>query len=269
MYVRLAFAVAAHLEPEILLVDEVLAVGDSEFQQKCLGRIRSVTSQEGRTVLFVSHNMTAINSLCHRAILMDHGHVGGIGAAQEISELYVSSGESKEARGRSWTYREAPGDERLKVARIVVVPETDDTAAPIAMGTAFGVEVDYWNLVENAKIVLELIVRASDGTPVFHSYSTENDENAGRPHQIGLYRSSCRIPGNLLNAGRYDIELYFSHGRVAQEFGLVDAISIIVHDLEERGNLTYYGGFVGHVHPVLRWRSQAIEFISTNSPELT
>jgi lipopolysaccharide transport system ATP-binding protein len=269
MYVRLAFAVAAHLEPEILLVDEVLAVGDAEFQQKCLGRMRSVTSQEGRTVLFVSHNMTAINSLCHRAILMDHGGVVAIGPAQEISELYAASGRRNEERCRSWTYREAPGDERFKIARIAVVSDANEAIAPIATNTAFNVEADYWNLVDDAKIILELIVRASDGTPVFHSYSSESDEKAGRPHRIGLYRSSCRVPGNLLNSGRYDIEMYFSHGRADQEFGLVNTISIVVHDLEERGNLTYYGRFIGHVHPMLSWRSRMIETAPNKSPELT
>jgi hypothetical protein len=200
---------------------------------------------------------------------MDHGGVVAIGPAQEISELYAASGRRNEERCRSWTYREAPGDERFKIARIAVVSDANEAIAPIATNTAFNVEADYWNLVDDAKIILELIVRASDGTPVFHSYSSESDEKAGRPHRIGLYRSSCRVPGNLLNSGRYDIEMYFSHGRADQEFGLVNTISIVVHDLEERGNLTYYGRFIGHVHPMLSWRSRMIETAPNKSPELT
>jgi lipopolysaccharide transport system ATP-binding protein len=260
MYVRLAFAVAAHLEPEILIVDEVLAVGDAEFQKKCLGRMRSVSSKEGRTVLFVSHNMTAINTLCNRAILMSNGRVQAIGPARDITQIYTTSGGGAEERCKSWSYREAPGDERFRVTRIEVTPEMTDASAPIEMGTAFQIETDYWNLVDNAVVVLELIVRGSDGVPVFHSYSTESDEKAGMPHRKGLYRSWCRIPGNLLNAGRFGIEMYFTHeNRPSTEFGVADSVSVIVHELNERRHLKYYDRFIGQVHPKLTWRSQIID----------
>ena len=258
MYVRLAFAVAAHLEPEILIVDEVLAVGDAEFQRKCLGRMRSVSTKEGRTVLFVSHNMAAVNSLCSRAMLVNSGRVQDIGPARDITQLYVTSGGGVEERRKSWAYHEAPGDERIKVARIEITPEGADVAAPIAMGTSFQVQVDYWNLVENANLVLELLVRASDGTPVFHSYSAEDDPNAGKPHPKGLFRSSCWVPSNLLNAGRFGIEMYFSNGRPSNEFGLVDTISVVVHEFSDRRNLSYLGRFIGQVHPKLKWQTVTI-----------
>jgi lipopolysaccharide transport system ATP-binding protein len=258
MYVRLAFAVAAHLEPEILVVDEVLAVGDAEFQRKCLGRMRSVSSKEGRTVLFVSHNMTAINSLCNRAILMNNGRAQELGPARDLTQLYTMCGSGIEERCKSWTYHDAPGDERFKIARIEITPDAADAAEPIAMGTGFQIETDYWKLVDNGDVVLELIIRASDGTPVFHSYSTEADDNAGRSHPKGQYRSSCWVPGNLLNAGRYGVEMYFSDGRPSSEFALSDAVSLVVHEASDRGNLTYLGRFIGHVHPKLRWRSQII-----------
>jgi lipopolysaccharide transport system ATP-binding protein len=255
MYVRLAFAVAAHLDPEILVVDEVLAVGDTEFQKKCLGRMRSVSSSERRTVLFVSHNMTAINCLCDRAILMNGGRVEEIGPAQEITQRYITRNASTEERRKFWALANAPGNARFRIARIEILPETADVVAPIEMGTAFRVETDYWNLVDGADVVLELIVRGSDGTPVFHSYSTECDGSCGRPHPRGLYRSSCRVPGNLLNAGRYSIEMYFSHGHLSEEFGLADAVSVVVHEMSDRANLTYYGNFIGHVHPKLAWHT--------------
>ena len=255
MYVRLAFAVAAHLEPEILIVDEVLAVGDVEFQRKCLGRMRSVSSKEGRTVLFVSHNMTAINSLCDRAILMNGGRPEKIGPTLAITQHYIRSGGSAEERGRSWTYQDAPGDERFKITRIEITPDGTDATAPIQMGTGFQVETEYWNLVDNGHVMLELLVRGDDGTPVFHSYSTEGGENFIRPHPRGRYRSSCRVPGDLLNTGRFGIEMYFSDGRQSKEFGLVDAVSVVVHELNGRHDLTPYGRFVGHVHPKLTWRT--------------
>ena len=93
-------------------------------------------------------------------------------------------------RRKCWAYHEAPGDERIKVAGIGITPEGADVAAPIEMGMSFRIQVDYWNLVENANLVLELIVRASDGTPVFHSFSAEDDPKAGKPHPKGMFRSS-------------------------------------------------------------------------------
>ena len=253
MYVRLAFAVAAHLEPEILIVDEVLAVGDAEFQKKCLGRMRSVSRREGRTVLFVSHNLTAINSLCQRVILMNSGQTQQIGPAQDITRLYLTSGNNEDNRSKSWSFHNAPGDERFKITRIKITPEGADATAPIEMGTTFQIEMDYWNLVDNADVLLELIVRGDDGMPVFHSFSTEGGANG--PHPKGLYRSSCVVPGNLLNAGRFGIEMYFSDGRPSKEFGLVDAVSVLVHELNDRRNLSNYGRFIGHVHPKLTWRT--------------
>src|SRR6202044_790881 len=101
MYVRLAFAVAAHLEPEILIVDEVLAVGDAEFQKKCLGKMKSVSADEGRTVLFVSHNMTAINSLCDRAMLLVGGEAALIGSPDEVVRAYLRP-DRQGGRRRAW-----------------------------------------------------------------------------------------------------------------------------------------------------------------------
>jgi lipopolysaccharide transport system ATP-binding protein len=255
MYVRLAFAVAAHLEPEILVIDEVLAVGDAEFQRKCLGRMRSVSSKEGRTVLFVSHNIAAINSLCSRAMLLNGGRAEEIGPAKTITQRYVRNSDSSEERSKSWTYEDAPGDERFKVARIEITPQAINAAAPIEMGTPFQIDVAYWNLVENANVVIELLVRGGDGAPVFHSYSTEGDEQPSHPYSKGLYQSSCCVPGNLLNAGRFGIEMYFSDGRPSKELALIDAVSVVVHEVNERHNLSYYGRFVGHVHPKLTWRT--------------
>jgi lipopolysaccharide transport system ATP-binding protein len=253
MCVRLGFAVAAHLEPEILIVDEVLAVGDADFQKKCLGRMRSVSSGEGRTVLFVSHNMTAINSLCHRAMLINGGHAQQIGPARDVTQVYITSSSIEEQRSKSWSFDDAPGDARFKIKRIEITPDGADVTAPIHMGTGFQIETDYWNLIDNADVVLELIVRGDDGTAFFHSYSTES--GAGGRYLKGLYRSSCWVPGNLLNAGRFGIEMYLSDGRPSKEFGLIDAVSVLVHELNDRHNLSYYGRFIGHVHPKLKWRT--------------
>ena len=115
MYVRLAFAVAAHLEPEILIVDEVLAVGDAAFQKKCLGKMGERRAEQGRTVLFVSHNMAAITSLCNRGILFESGRAKQAGLAEETVERYLSSADAGDQRCKTWSASEAPGNERVKV----------------------------------------------------------------------------------------------------------------------------------------------------------
>src|SRR5262249_9016536 len=133
MYVRLAFSVAAHLEPEILLVDEVLAVGDASFQKKCLGKMGQV-SREGRTILFVSHNMTAIKALCTRAVLMGDGSVSASGPVAEVVSDYltgVASGQNAKEWGDSAT---APGNEHLRISYIRISPPLDRAEITIDTG---------------------------------------------------------------------------------------------------------------------------------------
>ena len=124
MYLRLAFAVAAHLEPEILIVDEVLAVGDAAFQRKCLGKMGEVASS-GRTVLFVSHNLQAVNTLCTRTILLDRGRIAATGATTDVVATYVASArEAATSESKEWNdLNRAPGNSRIRVRAVRVVPE--------------------------------------------------------------------------------------------------------------------------------------------------
>ena len=146
MYVRLAFAVAAHLEPDVLLVDEVLAVGDAAFQRKCLGKMGDVATQ-GRTVLFVSHNMVAVQSLCGRAIWLEKGMIVHEGLASEVVTRYLASG-SQAVSEQVWHEKEnAPGNDKVRIHRIAVYPENCAPNDPITMDTSVIIEVEYWNLV--------------------------------------------------------------------------------------------------------------------------
>ena len=254
MYVRLAFAVAAHLEPEILIVDEVLAVGDYEFQKKCLGKMRSASTESGRTVLFVSHNMTAVASLCGRALLMDRGRVCSIGAANEIIDAYTSP-VSKRLHQQAWNDSlTAPGDDRVRVSRLAIETERGEPLNCIEMGSPFNISIDYWNLIEGANLFLEVIFRTADGTLIFHSFSLEDGAVDGGPLMQGLYSAICHVPGDLLNAGIYHIEINFQHGSMSRFFSLPDILMIDVQDTMPRQWLLFDGRYLGTVHPILRWR---------------
>jgi homopolymeric O-antigen transport system ATP-binding protein len=259
MYVRLAFAVAAHMETEVLLVDEVLAVGDAQFQKKCLGKMDDA-ARHGRTVLFVSHNMTAVVSLCRWALLMDGGSISTNGPVKEVTEHYLASTAEKNAtREQIWEdMASAPGDDFVRVRKVEIITERGDHQSPIEMDTPFQIGIEYWNHVEKANLIIEIIVRASDGSALFHSFS--NEEENLREHLLprGLFRSVCLVPGNLLNEGKFQIEVYFLHGSTSNYFSLIDAGVITVLDTKPRPARTYYGRFIGNIHPRLRWDTQVL-----------
>jgi len=256
MYVRLAFAVAAHLEPEILIVDEVLAVGDAEFQKKCLGKMRRVSAEEGRTVLFVSHNMTAINSLCDRAMLMAGGEVAMVGLPEEVVRGYLTPDRPDEAHRRMWDRPElAPGDDRVRLRRVEAIP----CGGGFERVAPFEICVEYWNRVEGANLIVEVVVAASDGAVVFHSLSSEDPRIGNAARAAGLYRSSCRVPAGLLNAGDYRIDVHFIHGAMTAYTPFEGALSLTIADTAPRGDFIYLGRFLGHVHPKLDWRTERLE----------
>ena len=173
MYVRLAFAVAAHLEPEILILDEVLAVGDVEFQKKCLGKMKDV-SEGGRTVLFVSHNMSAINSLCTRTVYLKNGVVGMMGETSDVVKSYLSS-------YTSFNYKIQPGqqligDEYTKLISARLINEKHEDVEMITVSDTFGVEMDYEILKEGFKPGPNFLLSTQDGEKVFQALNTNITE---------------------------------------------------------------------------------------------
>ncbi|MDQ3396062.1 MAG: polysaccharide ABC transporter ATP-binding protein, partial [Bacteroidota bacterium] len=201
MYVRLAFAVAAYLEPEILIVDEVLAVGDAEFQKKCIGKMHDVSEKQGRTVLFVSHNMQAVQNLCTRAIMLQNGLVIDTGAPNLVINRYLSK-VAKNQLEQSWESIDvAPGNEFIKVKSVRLIPMNNNPAT-IDVRTPLKVKFLFWNLIPDSKIHLTLQLYALTGECVF---------TIATPAVIlgkGLAEGECFIPGNLLNNGKYDISIY-------------------------------------------------------------
>jgi lipopolysaccharide transport system ATP-binding protein len=204
MYVRLAFAVAAHLDPEVLIVDEVLAVGDAAFQKKCLGRIEGAT-KEGRTVLFVSHNMAPVKRLCKRAICLDEGKVQMIGATEDVVASYLLIGTEAEGERRWENLGEAPGNERIRLRAVRVVDSTGRISTTLDIRMPFCVEIEYDVLLELPKLRVGFRLITADGTVVFTSADTADNSWQNTSRFPGKYVSRCQIPGNLLNEGQYSL----------------------------------------------------------------
>jgi lipopolysaccharide transport system ATP-binding protein len=249
MYVRLAFAVAAHLDPEILVVDEVLAVGDAQFQKKCLGKMGDVSNNEGRTVLFVSHNMTAIRSLCRNAVQLDHGMVEITGDVQRVVSSYLST--TKAVHERIWDTPEiAPGNEsvRFHYARVAIdMPNPPDQ---IRVNTPLKLEFAFWNYLDNAKLNFSMHVLNAEGMMVF------NSGGGGERCPKGLVQGICYIPGNFLNDEKYSIMMMIvidgSHGI----FTIHDLLQFDVLDVERDG--AWMGKWPGVVRPALKWDVKAL-----------
>ncbi len=259
MYLRLAFAVAAHLEPEILIVDEVLAVGDAAFQRKCLGKMGQVAS-EGRTVLLVSHNMQAITTLCRSAVLLDSGHVIQFGSAGQVVSAYLQPDDAqlKEQQKAYEDPSKAPGNDKIRVRAVRIVPEGITADAEIGIETPLRVEIDYWNLQPGATVLLVLDVYTMDGTPVFESLSVDDPTWQPEPMPPGLFRSVCLIPANLFNQGSYRVRIVFiDEFGTARVFDHTSAATFTVHDLSER-RISWYGRFLGVVRPRLHWTTRML-----------
>jgi len=241
MYVRLAFAVAAHLEPEILVIDEVLAVGDAEFQKRCLGRMGAMAN-EGRTVLFVSHNMTALQTLCSRAIWLSSGEVkADLPAQLAVSEyLHVTA---KTMLDRIWDERDASAGNdmaRLHSARILAARSQHITVAD-----PFDIEVDFSNFVSDAFLHVTLHIHTLEGVCVLATGSPAQSMASGR------MTTRCHIPENLLNDGCYKIQIMVVRDGSAVVLNYLDAIFFELHDGPRA--MGWYGKWPGVVRPDLQW----------------
>src|SRR5665213_3372279 len=204
MYLRLAFSVAAHLEPEILVVDEVLAVGDADFQKKCLGKMGEVAG-EGRTVLFVSHNMQAVKSLCHRAILLKHGQVDACGNPSAIVNQYLAGISSGEEWRKSWPASEAPGNASFRLDHLQVRTRQAEGGT---YRTDEDIFVDFaFTLLSkpDSGLCVGFDLTTTDSGVVFRSYHTDMPLNEMPPLTIGPNVLRCRIPPGLLKGGPYGV----------------------------------------------------------------
>ena len=250
MYLRLAFAVAAHLEPEILLVDEVLAVGDAAFQKKCLGKIGEV-AREDRTVLFVSHNLVAVETLCGRALWLEDGRIWQDGEASLVVSQYVRS-TSTWVTERSWPApAQAPAADGVRLHRVCVRPSDGIPSDRLAVNTPFVLECEYRNdhLAGALRVHLELydekdLLLFNVGPPI-------EPEWAQRPSPPGLLRTVCHIPGDLLNDGRHRVAVTILRDNVP----IIRHAEALVFDIQDsvEGRGGWYDKWPGAIRPRLRW----------------
>ena len=203
---RLAFAVAAHMEPEILLVDEVLAVGDINFQKRCLGKMCDV-ARAGRTILLVSHNMAAITRLCNRAVRLDHGEVVQCGPVEEVVAKYLSIGGEAQGERRWGDPAYAPGAPNFALQEVRVLNDSGFVAGSVDIRKTFAVEMQFavFRSLRNVRIALRVL--SADGTVVFTSSESATSAWDGSTRDPGIYLSRCEIPGNLLNEGHYTLTI--------------------------------------------------------------
>ncbi len=242
MYVRLAFAVAAHLEPEILVVDEVLAVGDVDFQKKALGKMGEVSKEQGRTILFVSHNMTAIQTLCSRAVLLRNGMVTDIGSVDEIVHSYLKNETNKNLNVR-WSELEGPGNEffTITAARIVIENASDI----ITVETPFRFEFEFISHVPGNKINLSLHLFNAFGEKVFNVLTPSLELSNGK------YLSKCFVPSDFLNDGFYTVDLMFVQDVSLPLLNVKDLLAFEVNDIPRQG--LWVGKWEGAVRPKLNF----------------
>ena len=234
MKVRLGFAVAAHLEPEILIVDEVLAVGDAEFQKKCLGKMKDVAG-EGRTVLFVSHNMVAVRRLCGRAIVLSAGQVTVDDPTDVAVSRYLSQVVEHEAQGVcSFDPRKAPGDEYVRLKAVTLTTQVGVQSARFPIHEGFAANVDF--VVSSAITDFHIYVRVitSDGIVAFGSGDWDNRrrEELGQVLAPGTYRARCVVPGHLLNRGVYALTVM---GQIPEKRYVFAEDGVLEFEISEKG----------------------------------
>ena len=268
MQLRLAFSVAAHLEPEIVMIDEVLAVGDARFQKKCLGKMEEI-GKSGRTLLYVSHNLASISNLCQRAIILDAGKVVSDGPAGNVVEEYielVSDVEDDYPKGEvSWdTPENAPGNDVIRVKSIrIFQPGFAGPLADVDLGRDILVEITYWNWKEGADIRAGILVQNVSFGNVFasanyHGFSAEIDQLTRHPFRVGLYRSVCRIPAFFLNDITYHLTAVINEGATVNHVMVEGLLRFQVHDSGEMRQ-EHFSPWTGCVRPRLEWRTELLE----------
>ena len=258
MYVRLAFAVAAHLEPEILLVDEVLAVGDAAFQKKCLGKMGDV-AREGRTVLFVSHNMQAVQSLCSSAFQLEEGQIAASGDSHSIVARYLASTSRVDSEAR-WSEESAPGNEEIRLTAIRVCSENGSANGVYSSRKDVYVEVAFTARSNRSSLCVGFDLVSSEGAVVLRSYQTDLSPECWPPVLIGENEWRCVIPCGLLNAGVYYIcprigmhSMYW----IVNLDPVVQFEVVLDHGVSPLWNVLNGRNRPGVISPILRWHPQA------------
>ena len=218
-------------------------------------------AKQGRTVLFVSHNMQAVSGLCTAAVSLDQGRIRQMGEPLQVISDYLKEAVSTDT-GREQVWNDptvAPGNDQIRLRGIRLLAETDDPLQEIHLATPIRIEIEYWNLVPDTKLILNLSIYGIDESSVLEDWTAEESNWRGCPFPRGLFRTVCRIPGNLLNEGTYRIRiLFFELESTKHIFDHREAVVFSVTDVSERA-VPWYGRFIGVVHPKLGWTTDLVE----------
>ena len=257
MYVRLAFAVAAHLEPEILIVDEVLAVGDAVFQKKCLGKMESVAGY-GRTILFVSHNMQAVQSLCSRCLLLDGGRIATSGEPEKVINAYLRGDDSR--ADVNWEDPVGLGNEDLRLKRLSVFSPNGARGTDAFLSkNDICVELTVWVKKRMSGLCVGFDLLRERGETVFRTYDSDGPDGQFQPLQPGGNLLRCAIPRGLLNAGKYFVAPRIGiHNQkwIVTADPVVSFSVTLTHGESAFWNVLYEGNRPGVIAPILSWKRQ-------------
>ncbi len=249
MQVRLAFAVAAHLEPEILFIDEVLSVGDASFQKKCLGKMGDI-SRQGRTIIFVSHNMAALRNLCTRLAWLEGGRVKETGDPDDLVSHYLMTNRDDNLESIWPDDNTAPGDDRVRLRSVRILRDEDGTE-PITVHTPLRIEFTYRNFAPGEVLNVSMILNNLEETCVFSGFSDF------APQPSGLIRHTVEIPGDFLNVGSYYVNMLIVKDASTAILRQNNVVAFEVVEGEIVGN--WYGKQPGAVRPKLHWRSETLK----------
>ncbi len=240
MYVRLGFAISAHLNPEILIVDEVLAVGDADFQKKSLGKMKEVAAND-KTILFVSHNLTAVSNLCNKTLHLEKGTVKQMGDTAIVLKNYMSEVQSRKMSYVAETFKSGLGNDLIRLKFAEIKPELTKDLDYWTINDPFNLHFEFWNTLEHVDLNVSVHLYASTGECIFNIGSQPKRFNAG------IVSADIAIPGNFLNDGSYFLSIM-----------VVKNSSIVLANFEElfefeiadyRENTTWYGKWPGYVRP--------------------
>jgi lipopolysaccharide transport system ATP-binding protein len=242
MYVRLGFAIAAHLEPEILVVDEVLAVGDADFQKKSIGKMRDV-SKSGRTILFVSHNLTAVQNLCNKGAFLRKGELIESGNINSVINNYIQNVSSFQIK-QEWPNKDkAPGENGIWVKRLELTSNSEIVSGiHLTTKTPLKVEYEFWNEHNNAKLNISIFLYSMTGQCIF------NLANDAHVFEKGIISSEFNIPGSFLNDGSYYISVMVVKDELKPLFFFEEALVFDIQD--DRGESEWVGKWPGVIRPL-------------------
>lgn len=260
MAVRLAFAVAAHLEPDVLVIDEILSVGDQAFQRKCLGKATEMGAQ-GRTILMVSHNLSSVANLCSRAILLEGGRMVDDGRPDAIIDRYLAASRGTDGRVEWIDETSAPHNETLRLRSVAVSGTVSDTPNPeVDIDGETSILVEYQVKRPGTPVCVQIHVKDETGVFVLSSANAPSmnltpDQWFCKPHDVGTYRSECKLPPNFLNDTRYFVSVHIGPEIGKPTLRADSILSLVVHDTGAMRK-EYTGPWFGPVvRPRLDWKT--------------